>query len=97
MRYINGSLYSSDSIDFADAFPNGLKVFAVFNNGERGDHLYSVNISVIVPFPPRTFLFRNMGKQFVSSGKTYLKVQNVADDRIFYINFSSKDFASYNL
>jgi hypothetical protein len=96
-RYVNDQLVSSKDFDFNTVFPSSqFRIFAVFN-GPDNNITVDLSTTVSTPVPARTYLCRSMGKQYVLNNSTYLKVQNVADKNIFYINTSEKKFASLTL
>lgn len=100
--YVNDSLVRTTNFSFNAVFPNGMKLFTIFNNGGGAGHEYTVRFSKFAPpNPARTLLCRNMGKQYQISDSTYLKVQTLsAPARNFYIKFNNTSynkFVSYNL
>ncbi len=96
-RYTDGVLIDTTPITFNTYFPNGLKIYAVFNNGgSRSNYHYKVNLFQSITYPARTILCKSMGKKYVLNNKTYIKVQNVSDQTNFYINADDKVFASFN-
>jgi hypothetical protein len=100
--YANDSLVRTTKFSFNTVFPNGMKLFTIFNEGGGAGHEYTVRFTKLaISNPARSLLCRNMGKQYVISDNTYLKVQTLsAPARNFYIKFNNTSynkFVSYNL
>lgn len=100
--YANDYLVRTTNFSFNSVFPNGMKLFTIFNNGGGAGHEYTVRFpKLAIANPARSLLCRNMGKQYTISDSTYLKVQTLASPaRNFYIKFNNTSynkFASYNL
>lgn len=97
-RYINGVLQNISTITFNTWFPGGLKIYAVFNNGEGGTN-YHYKVKLYQPtavYPARSLLCKNMGKKYVLNNDTYVKVQNIAGGEKFFVNMNEKLFVSCN-
>lgn len=95
-RYINGTLLDTTTITFNTLYAGGLKIIAVFNNSSQNDNFHYV-VKLYQPtftFPARSLLCRKMGKKYVLNNKTYLQVQNVADQNVFYIDTTGTLFSS---
>jgi hypothetical protein len=104
--YANDTLVRTTNFSFNSVFPNGMKLFTIFNDGGGTSREFTVrfsNLSILVPNtnPARSLFCRNMGKQYVISDSTYLKVRTLSSPaRNFYIKFNNTSynkFVSYNL
>jgi hypothetical protein len=95
VRYVDGVLKDKTQIVFDEWFPGGLKIYAVFNNGGGRNYHYKVKLyQPTTIYPERTLICKNMGKKYILHNTTYVNVQNISDQKNFYINTSKKAFAS---
>lgn len=57
-RYVNGVLQNATAINFNSRYPNGARIYAVFNNGDPGyNHRFKVKLyQPVSTFPSRSLL-----------------------------------------
>lgn len=96
-KYVDGVLQTTAAINFNTKYPNGLRIYTVFNNGEQGtNYHYKVKLyQPTVTFTARSLLCKNMGKKYTLNGATYIKVEAVSDKSNFYIKTDDGNFASF--
>lgn len=94
-KYVDGVLQSATAVNFNARYPNGARIYAVFNEGGGRNYHYKVKLyQPTATFTARSLLCKNMGKKYTLNGVTYIKVQ--ADGNIFYIKADDGNFASFN-
>jgi len=96
-KYVDGVLQSTTAINFNTKYPNGLRIYTVFNNsGQDTNYHFKVKLyQPTVTFSARTLLCKNMGKKYTLNGATYVKVQTISDQNIFYIKSDDGNFSSF--
>jgi hypothetical protein len=90
------------STNTGQVFPNGIKLYMVFDDGVPDNRVFTVNLTIpirnTIIIPANSLLCKNMGKTFIMNDETYLKVQNkknVSD--IFYFKLEDNIFVSLNI
>ena len=79
-------------------FPDGIKLYMVFNDGVPDNRKFVVNVTVPAsPIPANSLLCKSMGRTYQLRDETYVKVQNKKDvDDVFYFKVEDNAFVSLN-
>ena len=82
------------------SFPDGIKLYIVFDDGVPDNRVFTVNLTLPVskiPIPAFSTLYKSMGKTYNKKNETYIKIQNTKNvNDTFYFKAQENTFLLLN-